>query len=142
MARFSSERRAAFTRVSRHCLAIAVVAAALVGGSFSRPVSVVQSASETDQPDGRQPALARLDVNGAGAEAGTTETVDARRTQGADQILATVTFDPRLGLPEWLRATHDVPLWSSGDSDASSSVSIPAGTSLAERSLSTRYCTA
>src|SRR5437868_2986044 len=82
MARFSSERRAAFTRVSRHCLAIAVVAAALVGGSFSRPVSVVQSASETDQPDGRQPALARLDVNGAGAEAGTTETVDARRTQG------------------------------------------------------------
>jgi hypothetical protein len=52
---------------------------------------------------------------------------DAPRTQGADQKLATVVFDPRLGLPQWLRATRDLPLWSTADATATASGSIPAG---------------
>jgi hypothetical protein len=127
MARFSSERPAAVTRVSRHCLAIAVLGAALVGGSLSRPVTLGQSAANADLRDGAQASVGRLDLAGQGTDSGAIETLDARRTQGADQVHATVTFDPRFGLPAWLRAIHDVPLWSSADSAAASSVSVPAG---------------
>jgi D-alanyl-D-alanine carboxypeptidase len=48
-------------------------------------------------------------------------------TQTTDQVQATVTFDPRLGLPQWLRALHDLPLWSGADTSADLSGTVPAG---------------
>jgi D-alanyl-D-alanine carboxypeptidase len=48
------------------------------------------------------------------------------RTQGADQMTLT-TFDPRLGLPHWVRALRDATLWSTSDSDAAAIGNVPVG---------------
>jgi serine-type D-Ala-D-Ala carboxypeptidase (penicillin-binding protein 5/6) len=42
--------------------------------------------------------------------------------------LQTVTFDPRIGLPQWLRAVHDLTLWTSADPTATATASLPAFT--------------
>jgi hypothetical protein len=51
------------------------------------------------------------------------------RTQGADQTLGALpnaTFNPRLGLPQWLRTLQPTTLWSSGNTDATSVASFAA----------------
>ena len=104
-------------RFGYHSLAIAVVAAALVGGSFSRSAAAVQATPEVaDQPDSAQPAQLALPVTAPVAAAPRVD----------DQAVATVTFDPRVGLPQWLRAVKDLSLWSGGDSGASATGSVPA----------------
>jgi D-alanyl-D-alanine carboxypeptidase len=52
----------------------------------------------------------------------------APRTQGADQQRATVAFNPRQGLPQWLRTTRDASLWSAADAEATPLGLLPAGT--------------
>jgi hypothetical protein len=47
-------------------------------------------------------------------------------TQGADQRQS-LAFNPRQGLPQWLRAIKDAPLWSGSDATATPVVSLPAG---------------
>jgi hypothetical protein len=113
-------RALAFTRIGRHGLAIAVVTAALIGGSFSRSAAAVQPTPDADQPDTAQPAQLALPVS-APAVRGV-----ANAPQAAEQSVATVTFDPRVGLPQWLRAIKDTSLWTGGDSAASSGASLPA----------------
>lgn len=44
----------------------------------------------------------------------------------AEQAVATVTFDPRVGMPQWLRAVRELSLWTGGDSSASASGAVPA----------------
>jgi hypothetical protein len=115
-------------RLGTHVAAIAVVGGALVGGTASRPAEALHTSSRASlslatTATGRDdPAQVALELLGR-------QTADAGRTQGADQKLATVTFDPRLGLPQWLRATHDLPLWSGADAAARTNGSLPAGTS-------------
>ena len=128
LARFSSFRSVASSRAGWHGLAIAVVSAALVGGSLSRPLAE-QTAAQSEQPDTVEPAQLALPATDAAQPAAEAARTDGAVTQGADQVRATVTFDPHLSVPQWVRAVRDLPLWSSADAAATSSGSIPAGTS-------------
>jgi hypothetical protein len=112
-------RAVAFARIGRHGLAIAVVTAALIGGSFSRSAAAVQPAPDDEQTLSSQPAQLALPIDSSVASA----------PQLAEQSVATVTFDPRVGLPQWLRAVKDTSLWASGDSATSSASPLPAYTS-------------
>src|SRR5207237_3199078 len=109
MARIGSARH----RLGTHGFAIALVSAALFGAGFSNPAAAVQSRSEAESAtSSSQPGQVALYLGELATPAPTSE---VSRTQGADQNLATVTFDPHLGLPQWLRATKDAPLWSAAD---------------------------
>src|SRR5436853_3130791 len=101
-------------RIGRHGLAIGVVGAALVGASFSRPVAAVQTISDTDTDPPASPSPAVT-------EAALSLLALPTPAPVADQVYATVTFDPRVGLPQWLRAVRDLELWSSADTGATSS---------------------
>src|SRR5438874_3835108 len=113
-------------RVGTHACALAIVSAALASAVASTPAAQVQIASESSsEPSRLLPAQASLEMvtlEGVPTPAPRTST-----TQGADQVHATVTFDPRLGLPQWLRAVRDVPLWSGADASASQGMALPAG---------------
>jgi D-alanyl-D-alanine carboxypeptidase len=50
------------------------------------------------------------------------------RTQGADQV-TNAAFNPRQGLPRWVRTTRATQLWSQANGSAESITEIPAGTS-------------
>jgi hypothetical protein len=112
-----------FIRIGHHGLAIAVVSAALIGGSVSRSAAEVQPSS-----DGDQVAMAAIAAPAQLALPTTADTA-AAAPQTADQAVATVTFDPRIGLPQWLRAVRDLSLWSGADSAATTSTSVPADSS-------------
>jgi D-alanyl-D-alanine carboxypeptidase len=114
------------TRIGWHGLAIAVVGAALAGASLSRPAAAVQTAADQDTATSTTPTDIALDL--AALPPVPAPTSGAPATQGANQLPATVTFDPHIGMPQWLRAVRDVPLWSSADANANSSTSLPAGT--------------
>jgi hypothetical protein len=104
-----------FIRLGHHGLAIAVVSAALIGGSFSRSAAAGQPPSDGDEVETSEaPVPAQLALPTTAGPA----TV-------AEQAAATVTFDPRIGLPQWLRAVRDLSLWSSADGDAASTA-VPA----------------
>jgi hypothetical protein len=104
-----------------------LVSASLFGTVLSNSAAAVPASSDPElKTSSIEPGQVALDLAGLATPVATSE---ATRTQGADQTLATVTFDPRLGLPQWLRAKKDVPLWSAADSAATSGASIPAGTS-------------
>src|SRR5579871_5824900 len=109
------------TRTGTHGLAFAIVGAALIGASISRPVPTQAADPEltTAASDSAAPASATPDatLNLVALPASTPTT--AAGAQDADQVQATVKFDPRMGMPQWLRATRDLPLWSSGDASAS-----------------------
>ncbi len=129
MAQSSSGRGRELSRFGRHGLAIAVVGASLLGASFSRPAVAGQSLAQVDPSDATAPAEAALDLSPLATPLPTAApAVEAASVHAADQVQANITFDPRLGLPKWLRAVRDVQLWSSGDNAATSSVSMPAGT--------------
>jgi hypothetical protein len=110
-----------------HGLAIAVVGAALVGASLSRPADALQPSPDSPQADAEL-TVAQLALPAA-AETGSQAGLVAPAASTADQTVATVTFDPRIGLPQWLRAVHDTSLWSGADGSATPSASIPANSS-------------
>jgi hypothetical protein len=131
-------------RVGTHVFALALVGVALASAASSAPAARVRIAREsTTEPSSRLPAQAALDMvpldNAAApldsaptpapraAPAAATDGVAAAATFGADQRQATLIFDPRLGLPQWLRAVRDVPLWSAADPGASAGTALPAG---------------
>jgi hypothetical protein len=119
---FSSSLHA--PRIGWHGLAIAVVSAALVGASFSRSAAAVQSEPDSDASDTtlQQQALPLPNT------AVSPPTVAGVQVVGGAPLQATVTFDPHRGLPQWLRAVHELPLWSSGDPLATTNVTLPSGT--------------
>jgi D-alanyl-D-alanine carboxypeptidase len=116
-----------------HALALGLVFGIVVTGvtTAAAPVSELRVSSVpsdvTFEASSVLPAQVALDF----AAATPAPTAVAGRTQGADQAgaAAQAAFDPRLGLPQWLRTIQDAPLWSGGDSSATSSGSLPAGTS-------------
>lgn len=105
-------------RFINHGFALAVITLALVGPPSSTPTADVRMASDPDsEPSRLLPAQAALDI----------EPAPAARTLGANQVQAAVTFDPAQGLPHWLRAIHEVPLWSSAEDAAGPPAALPAG---------------
>src|SRR5437588_12247943 len=112
---------AARHRMSAHGAAMAVVGVALVAATLGlgKP-TIVQQAAQEGSSASPEPAQVPLEFSDASGPAASAVPSDAARTQGADQQLATLKFDPRMGLPQWLRATHDVPLWSAADGAATS----------------------
>jgi hypothetical protein len=113
-------------RVGTHVCALAVVGAALTGAVAAAPVAQVQIASESSaEPSSLLPPQAALGM--VSLESAPAPVARPPATQGADQVQATVTFDPRLGMPQWLRAVRDVPLWSGADAGATEAMALPAG---------------
>ena len=112
-------------RLGIHGLAIAIVGVALVGAVASRPVSAGQTASSQEQADPANLGMGSLPT----AQLDNKAVADASASKVADQTLATVRFDPRLGLPQWLHAIRDTALWSGADSAATTADSVPAGIS-------------
>ncbi len=101
--------------MAAHVVVLGVVGGlALVGGAAARSSAQQAVDVERQEPAETAPAMLPLDV---------APTPQAR-TQGADQTTAAGIlpppsgFNPRLGLPKWLRTTREIPLWSSADSDA------------------------
>src|SRR5207302_6878115 len=113
-------------RFVTHGFALVAISLVLASWAGSRPAAEVRIASDTDSPPTRLlPAQAVLDTgaleqrpaavgdqrSALPPDPTATPTTLTRSTLGADQLQATVTFDPRRGLPRWLRGVHDVPLW-------------------------------
>jgi hypothetical protein len=124
MPRFLPDTPGDFRRVGSHAVAlVAVIGLALVSAATATPAVVeLQVAAVDDSASGQaQPALLPLPLGPVVAGPPT-----APRTLGADQRQA-VAFNPRLGLPHWLRTTQDAPLWSGSDASATSLGSLPAG---------------
>jgi hypothetical protein len=112
-----------FVRMGHHGLAIAVVSGALIGGSVSRSAAAGQPPAADDQ------TAAAVLAAPAQLALPTTADMVAAAPNAADQAVATVTFDPRVGLPQWLRAVRDLSLWSGADDAATTSASVPADSS-------------
>jgi D-alanyl-D-alanine carboxypeptidase len=115
-----------FGRLGTHGLAIAVVGAALVGASFWRSADALQSNEPeltTAASDPATPTEMSLDLASVPAPPSST---GGAATASDGQLRATVTFDPRVGMPQWLRAIRDVTLWSSSDLAATSNGTLPA----------------
>jgi D-alanyl-D-alanine carboxypeptidase len=103
-------------RVGLHALALSgVLGFSLLGvATANRTVELRAAAvSDPDQPSPELPAQIQLPIGPL-----PTPLVGPRSTQGADQAAAKVTFNPRLGLPQWLRTLQHAPLWSSSSTDA------------------------
>lgn len=129
-------------RFVTHCFALVAISLVLASSAGSRPAAEVRIASDSESPPTRLlPAQVELDTgaleqrpaavgdqrSAVPPEATPAPTSLTRSTLGADQLQATVTFDPRRGLPRWLRAIHDVPLWPGADGADTAPAALPAG---------------
>jgi hypothetical protein len=107
------------TRVGLHALALAgVLGFSVLGVATANRGVELRAAAVSDAEQGPDlPAQVPLPLGPLPAAP------LAPRTQGADQLQQTATnlaFNPRLGLPQWLRTLQTAPLWSSSDADAAS----------------------
>src|SRR5438094_934939 len=121
MARSAPRDTAGYRRLSTHGVAlVAVIGAVVVGVASATPVAEMQiagaqSALDYDQdaaPSQALPAQAALDLGRPNSTEPASPPIalaetSPPRTQGADQRQA-VAFNPRLGLPQWLRTIQDV----------------------------------
>ncbi len=86
--------------------------------------TVATAAASDDQPSQVLPAQVQLPLAPVSPiDPLATPAAFALRTQGADQApqtAASLTFNPRLGLPRWLRTVQAAQLWSGPNADASS----------------------
>jgi D-alanyl-D-alanine carboxypeptidase len=114
----------AYRRLGVHILALmAVTGVALVGATPSAPPADMRIASSAPAQVSRGlPAQVALDLGTLGVAQTTSP-----RTQGADQRQA-LSFNPRAGVPQWLRTIRDTPLWSTADLGATALGSLPGGT--------------
>jgi D-alanyl-D-alanine carboxypeptidase len=117
-------------RLGTHAVALAaLIGVVVVGVSSATPVAEMQIASDTDSsPSQALPAQVTLDLSAPiPAQTPTSLAGSQARTQGANQRQA-VAFNPRLGLPQWLRTNQDVSLWSGADSASSTVATLGAAT--------------
>jgi D-alanyl-D-alanine carboxypeptidase len=125
-------------RFVTHGFALVVISLALANALGSGRAADVRTASDAESAPTRlllaQAALdtaAPLGVGDQRSAAPPSVTpmaaLPSRTTLGADQQQATIKFDPRLGLPRWLRAIADVPMWSAADGSATAPAALPAG---------------
>jgi hypothetical protein len=111
-------------RLGTHSIAVVAVIGLSLASAFTRPatseLTVASIRSDAAEPGQGVPAQLPLDLD-------TRSTAAAPATLGADQRQS-LAFNPRQGLPQWLRTIKDAPLWSGSDATATSTFSIPAGT--------------
>ena len=99
-------------RAVAHALVLTVIGALVIGGGIAaRPRADLRIASAQEPPEQPTLAPALLPINAPAANIAPTP---GARTQGADQTTAAA-FNPRQGLPRWLRTTRDTSLWSAAD---------------------------
>ncbi len=131
MVRFAATDHRLVHRVGTHTFVLVAVIGVTLASAFTRPgglspeqvaASVTPDSSEPGQVLPAQLALP-LDARAALPRAA----VALPPTQGADQRQS-LAFNPRLGLPQWLRTVNDAALWSGSDAAATSTLSLPAGT--------------
>jgi hypothetical protein len=104
-------------RLAGHALALSAVTA-LVLASALAVRTPHDTQAQTDQQPAPAPEPAMLVLDTAPAPQATA----LAHTQGADQTQAIAAFNPRNGLPTWLRGLQEVTLWSAGDSATASVV--------------------
>jgi hypothetical protein len=110
-------------RVGSHAIAlVTVIGMAVVSAATARPATVELQVARLDDPGSTQALPAQVPLPLGPVVVPTV----MPRTQGADQRQG-VGFNPRLGLPQWLRTTQDTPLWSGSDATATAMGSLPAG---------------
>jgi D-alanyl-D-alanine carboxypeptidase len=107
-------------RLASHALVLAAVTALVFGSAFAAPARVTQ-VPDTDAT-----------ADPAAADPGSLSFVaivptPGLQTQAMDGRHA-LAFDPRAGLPQWVRSTHDVSLWSGADAGARLLGSLPSRT--------------
>jgi hypothetical protein len=119
-------------RVALHALALAgVLAFSVLGVATANrsPIEMQASSVAADDRDGGQ-ALAQVQLPIAPLPPLPTPADGfSPRTQGPDQALdglPTATFNPRLGLPQWLRTLQSTTLWSSRNADATTVATLSA----------------
>jgi hypothetical protein len=124
-------------RMGTHLVALAgVLSVAVIGTARATPAFLAEATPtvETSATSRDRPAQVQLPLGPVAPGVGTgtgSGPVAPRGTQGADQTLDLALapppgFNPSLGLPAWLRATHGVSLWSGADSAAALVGTLPA----------------
>jgi D-alanyl-D-alanine carboxypeptidase len=137
MAQLLRTDSAGLRRMGVHAAALAsVVAITIASGVFAGPAPVAElqvASEENPDPEQAQPAQFALPV-GEGpsplAASVLAQPTAQVRTQGADQgsdQVASLSFNPRSGLPQWLRTVRDTPLWSGPDPSATTFAVLSAG---------------
>src|SRR5215471_16809475 len=112
-------------RVGLHALALAGVLGISVYGvtTAQRASDAAPLAAGDDVSSALLPAQFELPLGADSPLDTLAPTLGVSRTQGADQApqtAATVGFNPRLGLPQWLRTLQAAQLWSGPNADATS----------------------
>jgi hypothetical protein len=133
MAQFFPRDQVGYRRIGTHaCALVAVIGIALVSAAFATPAPSMELRIARDgdsEPNRTLPAQVPLPIGPLPMGAGVGGAAAAgAQTLGADQRQA-LAFNPRLGLPQWLRTTRDTPLWSGADLTATPLGSLPAGNS-------------
>jgi hypothetical protein len=123
MARFVTKDPRLNPRLGTHSIVLIAVVGVTLASAFTRPApemvmaTVASDSSESDQALPAQRAL-QIDTRTAAVAVPVTQGVDQRQS---------LAFNPRQGLPQWLRAIKDAPLWSGAEDTATSATSLPAG---------------
>src|SRR4030081_60824 len=110
MARFVTKGTRVTPRLGTHTIVLIAVVGVTLASAFTRATpEMVAATAAPDSPDSGQAAPAQRTLE-LGTRAAAAPELSV--TQGADQRTS-LAFNPRLGLPQWLRAIKDAPLWSS-----------------------------
>jgi hypothetical protein len=123
MARLIPSSHREYRRVGSHAIALIAVVGLAITSAAARPPVVELQVAAVDDPGSSQALPAQVPLPLGPVSVVPTA---APRTQGADRRQA-VAFNPRLGLPQWLRTIQDTPLWSGSDATATSVGLLPAG---------------
>src|SRR5205823_10844993 len=110
-------------RLGTHTTVLIAVVGVTLASAFTRPAAeMVVATVASDSSDSGQtlPTQRALEIDTRAAAPAVPV------AQGADQRQS-LAFNPRLGLPQWLRTIKDAPLWSGADPTATSMTSLPAG---------------
>src|SRR5579859_2562968 len=132
MWRFVTNDHRLTRRLGSHTMVLIGVIGVTIASAFTRPgPTLLAAASVTSDPSSATPqagpalpAELTLDLGPVAAAPNPVAAIPA--TQGGDQREA-LAFNPRLGLPLWLRTIRDATLWSGSDAAATSATSLPAG---------------
>ncbi len=123
MARFVTKDPRLNRRLGTHAIILIAVVGVTLTSAFAGPAhEMVVAVVASDSPQSGQtlPAQRTLELDARATAPA------AAVTQGAEQRQS-LAFNPRQGLPQWLRAIKDAPLWSGADATATPLTSLPAG---------------
>ena len=124
MAQLRLGEQRGYRRLGIHAGAVAtVIGLAVISAAFATPfaTSELQIARQSDgEPSRELPAQVALPLPAPPAPAASNALSASNATSAAlSHPLPVATFDPRLGVPQWLHLIRDATLWSSADVNAS-----------------------